>query len=214
MDYYRGAMNPTIKEVRRATVEDVPKLVELWKSEQLPWQELEKRFKEFQVTVAADGGVTGALGLQIAGLEGQLHSEAFLHEEQADFLRDKLWERMRILSANHGLVRLWTPLAAPFWHTNGLKPPDKDGMARLPAAFGTAKSPWRMVQLKEETSPAISIEKEFALFQEAEKRDVQRLFHRAKVMKMIALVAAILVILLVIAGAYFMFRARQQLAPR
>lgn len=207
-------MNPTIKEVRRATVEDVPKLVELWKSEQLPWPELEKRFKEFQVAVTADGVVTGALGLQIAGLEGQLHSEAFLHEEQADYLRDKLWERMRILSSNHGLVRLWTPLTAPFWNTNGLKPSDPERMARLPAAFGNAKSPWLMVQLKEETTPAISIEKEFALFQEAEKQDVQRLFHQAKVMKTIALIAAILVILLVIVGAYLMFRARQHLGPR
>jgi N-acetylglutamate synthase-like GNAT family acetyltransferase len=207
-------MNPTIKEVRRATVEDVPKLVELWKSEQLPWQELEKRFKEFQVAAAADGGILGALGLQLSGLEGQMHSEAFLHEDQADLLRDKLWERMRILAGNHGLVRLWTPLAAPFWHTNGLKPPDKDVMARLPAAFGDAKLPRLVLQLKEQSAPAISIEKEFALFQEAEKQDVQRLFHQAKVLKMVALVVAILVALLVLVWAYLMYRARQHLGPQ
>lgn len=207
-------MNPTIKEVRRATVEDVPKLVELWKSEQLPWPELEKRFKEFQVAVAADGGLVGALGLQIAGTEGQMHSEAFLHEEQADYLRDKLWERMRILAGNHGLVRLWTPLAAPFWRTNGLKPADNDMMVKLPAAFGDAKLPRLVLQLKEQTAPAISIDKEFALFQESEKQDVQRLFHQAKVMKMIALVVAIVVVLLVFVWAYLMYKARHQLGPR
>ncbi len=204
-------MNPTVKEVRRATVEDVPKLVELWKAEQLPWPELEKRFKEFQVAVSPDGDILGALGLQIAGPEGQLHGEAFLHEEQADALRDKLWERMRNLAGNHGLVRLWTPLAAPFWHTNGLATPDKETIPRRPAAFGDAKLPWRVVQLREETATAVSLDKEFALFQESEKRDVQRLFHQAKVMKGIALVVAMLVVLLVLVWAFFLFQARQKL---
>jgi len=207
-------MNPTIKEVRRATVEDVPKLVDLWKSEQLPWPELEKRFKEFQVAVAADGGILGGLGLQIAGSEGQMHSEAFLHEDQADFLREKLWERMRILAANHGLVRLWTPLAAPFWHTNGLKPADQDVMVKLPAAFGEAQQPRLVLQLKQQEAPAISIDKEFALFQEAEKQDVQRLFDQAKLLKKVALVVAIVFVLFVLVAAFLWFRARQHLGPR
>jgi N-acetylglutamate synthase-like GNAT family acetyltransferase len=204
-------MNPTIKEVRRATVEDVPKLVELWKSEELPWPELEKRFKEFQVAVAADGGILGALGLQIAGTEGQMHHEAFLHEDQADFLRDKLWERMRVLAGNHGLVRLWTPLTAPFWHTNGLKPAGQDVIAKLPAAFGAAKLPRLVLQLKAQEAPAVSIDKEFALFQEAEKQDVQRLYHQARVLKKIALVVAILFVLFLLVSAFLWFRARQRM---
>src|SRR5260221_8194674 len=100
------------QQIRRATVEDVPKLVPLWQQENLPWQDLEKRFKEFQV-VAEGPEVLGAVGLQIAASEGQLHSEVFAHHEQADALREKLWERSKIVAANFGLVRLVTQLTTP-----------------------------------------------------------------------------------------------------
>ena len=68
-------------QVRRATVEDLPKLVPLWQAEQLPWAGLEKRFKEFQVVEMPDGEVVAAVGLEIAGTEGRLHSEVFAHPQ-------------------------------------------------------------------------------------------------------------------------------------
>ena len=64
-------------QVRRATVEDLSKLVELWKQEDLPWENLAKRFQEFQIVESVDGELRGAIGLQITGSEGRLHSEAF-----------------------------------------------------------------------------------------------------------------------------------------
>ena len=36
-------------QVRRATLEDLPKLIALWQKEFLPWEVLEKRFTEFQI---------------------------------------------------------------------------------------------------------------------------------------------------------------------
>src|SRR2546426_5938551 len=97
-------------QVRRATVEDLAKLVPLWKAEDLPCDELEKRFKEFQVLESAGGALLGAVGLQIAGSEAHLHSEVFARPDEADSLREKLWERAHVLANNHGLVRVWTQL--------------------------------------------------------------------------------------------------------
>ena len=48
------------QQVRRATVEDLEKLVPLWQQENLPWEDLEKRFKEFQVVEGAGGELLGA----------------------------------------------------------------------------------------------------------------------------------------------------------
>src|SRR5687768_5666141 len=101
-------------QVRRATIEDLPQLVELWQAEQLSVADCEQCFKEFQV-VEEGGKVTGALALQISGGEGLLHSEAFAHPEQADALREKLWERARMIACNHGLFRVWTQLTVPYW---------------------------------------------------------------------------------------------------
>src|SRR5947208_15870874 len=77
------AMTAPNQQVRRATVEDLQKLAALWKQENLPAQDLEKRFKEFQVVEGEGGGILAAVGLQIVGPEGRLHSEAFAHPEQA-----------------------------------------------------------------------------------------------------------------------------------
>ena len=204
-------MIPTIKEVRRATVEDVPKLVQLWKDENLPWPELEKRFKEFQVAVSDKGDVMGVLGLQIAGLEGRAHSEAFEHEEHADLLREKIWDRLTTVANNHGLVRIWTALAAPFWHTNGLKPPPAELLARLPAAFGNANEPWLMVQLREEPAPNASIDREFALFQQAEKDDMARLQRQAKALKVAAAVVALVVLGFAVVWIFKLVKVKKQL---
>src|SRR4051812_28406856 len=94
------------QQVRRATVEDLRKLAALWQQENLPPQDLEKRFKEFQVVEGEGGELLGALGLQISGHEGRLHSEAFAHAEEADSLRELLWERAKIVATNFGLIRL------------------------------------------------------------------------------------------------------------
>ena len=99
-------------QVRRATIDDLQQLAQLWEEEHLPKETLEKRFKEFQLATGEDGQILGAIGLEISGLEGHLHSEAFAHPEHADDLRNLLWDRLQIQAQNHGLVRIWSRLAA------------------------------------------------------------------------------------------------------
>ena len=193
-------------QVRRATIEDLPKLRLLWEQEGLSWQELEKRFKEFQIVEGAGSKVIGAIGFQITGLEGRLHNESFILPEEADAAREKLWERTQVLAKNHGLVRVWTQLNSPFWHANGLKFASAEDAAKLPAAFAGSPAPWLFVQLKEEAAPAASLDKEFAMFKEAEQERTQRLFRQAKVMKMLAALIVVVVFLLALVWALFFVR--------
>src|SRR5437773_781501 len=102
--------------VRRATLDDVKTLSALWQTMRFPSGELEKRVTEFQVAESTDGKLLGALGLQIAGRQGRLHSEAFSDFALADTLRPLLWERLQAVASNHGLVRLWTQERTPFWN--------------------------------------------------------------------------------------------------
>lgn len=195
--------------VRRATVEDIPKLVPLWQQDSLPWQELERRFKDFQVVEGPGGEVLGALGLHIHGHEARLHAEVFAHPEQADELREVLWERAQVIAKNHGLVRLWTQLATPFWHRSGFQTPSADTLAKLPGTFGGIQDAWRFVQLKEEAPASISLDKEFALFRESEKEQTEKLFRQAKTLKVIAAIVAILVCLLIVVWAITFFKAQR-----
>ena len=200
-------MTTSNPQVRRATIEDLPKLVPLWEQELLPVPELEKRFKEFQV-VEADGELLGAVGLQVAGSEGRLHSEVFAHPEQSDALRALLWERAQVVAANHGLVRLWTQLATPFWNHSGFRYAGADQIARLPSSFGGSPQPWQYLQLRDEAAAPVSIDKEFALFKQMEKERTDKMFRQAKVLKLIAAVVVMTVFALLAFWVITWFRAR------
>ncbi|HON07435.1 MAG TPA: hypothetical protein PLW02_04960, partial [Verrucomicrobiota bacterium] len=95
-------------KVRRAVVDDLPQLIHLWKSDNLKWQDLEKRFTEFQVAVDSQNTILGAIGLHINGRDALMHSEVFLHFDMADKIRDLIWKRIEVIALNHGLVRIWT----------------------------------------------------------------------------------------------------------
>lgn len=202
------------QQVRRATVEDVSKLVHLWQQENLPSESLEKRFKEFQVVEAENGELLGAIGLQINGQEALLHSEAFLSPEHSEFVREKVWERAQIMAKNHGLIRVWTQFHAPFWRGNGFQQPREDALQKLPPAFGPAQSPWLVIQLREDTAAPISLDKEFALFKEAEREQTEKMFRQAKVLKFIAIGIALLVAVLVMVWAVYFLMVQRKMSKR
>jgi len=200
-------------QVRRATVEDIARLVPLWQQEDLPWQALEKRFKEFQVVEEPGGELLGALGLEISGTEGRLHSEVFAHPEQADALRDLLWERIQVVARNHGLVRVWSQFATPFWHHSGFQYASAEVLTKLPAAFGDGGQPWQMVQLRDEAAAPVSVDKEFAAFKEMERENTQKMLRQAKVLKMVAAVIVMAVFVLVALFFFSWIKARSHM-PR
>lgn len=203
-------MTTPTPQVRRATIEDLPKLVALWQQDNLPCPDLEKRFKEFQVVEAQPGEIAGALGLQIAGQEGRLHSEVFAHAEQSDLLRQLLWDRAQVLAQNHGLVRLWTQLSTPFWGASGFRYAPPETLAKLPPPFNDGAKPWQFLQLKDNTAP-VSIDKEFAMFKEMEKEKTEKMLRQAKVLKLVAAGLVVLVFVVVLVGFFAWFKTRAQL---
>jgi N-acetylglutamate synthase-like GNAT family acetyltransferase len=201
-------------QVRRATIEDIPQLLTLWQQESLPGTELEKRFKEFQVVQGPGGEVLGTIGLQISGNHGRLHSEALLHPEQGDALRQKLWDRVALVAQNFGLVRIWVQSEAPFWHTIGFAPAGAELMPKLPAEFVGSPGGWQTLQLKEDVAPIASIDKEFALFREAERERTEKIFRQARVLKLLAAVIAVAVFALVIVWAFIFYKNYRGAQPR
>ena len=105
--FFAAMTDPNV-QVRRATIEDLAKLTELWQQEGLPAEEFARRFQEFQVVELAGESMLGAVGLKVAGTEGWLHSEVFGAPEFGDLVREQIWERVQIVAKNHGLVRVWT----------------------------------------------------------------------------------------------------------
>jgi hypothetical protein len=202
------------QQVRRATIEDVPKLVPLWKEEHLPWEALEKRFKEFQVVDGEGGELVGAIGLGISGTEGRLHSEVFARQDLADTLRELIWERIQVVAKNYGLVRIWCQFTTPFWNRSNFQyAEDSLQAAKLPQAFAGNPAPWRFLQLREESGPTLSVDREFAAFKELEKQNTDRLFQQAKMLKVFAGIVVMAVCILVVVWIFAWMKARGT-APR
>ena len=197
-------MTPPNYEVRRATVEDLPALRALWQAADLPAADLEKRVAEFQV-VASGAQLVAALGLQTAGLHARIHSEVFTDPVSADLHRDLLWTRLQNLARNHGLVRLWTQDAAPFWTALQFIPASGEVMPRLPAAFAAAGA-WLTLQLKDEAAAGTNVDREFELFKQASAAERAETLRRARVLKLVAVLISIAVLGFVVFGAILYFK--------
>jgi N-acetylglutamate synthase-like GNAT family acetyltransferase len=183
-------MTPPEFSVRRATVEDLGGLKQLWERARLQVLDLEKRLTEFQLAVTPDGDLLGAIGLQIVGKAGHIHSEAFTLPEQGESLRAALWERLRNLARNHGLVRLWTREEASFWLQAGFTEAKADLLTKLPAVFGDPHRRWLALQLKEDTTPTLSLEQEFEIFQQASRASSEAVMAQARKLRTLANVIA------------------------
>jgi hypothetical protein len=191
--------------VRRATLDDLGALRPIWESMRLPVANLEKRLTEFQLAEDLSGNIVGAVGFQIAGRYARIHSEAFSDFATTDAVRPLFLERVQALAMNHGIVRLWTQEQAPFWKQNGFVSAGDEILKKVPEAWANADSSWLTLPLKDEQT-IISMEKELAMFMEAERLRTSRAIQHARTLKIIATALAILLAIFVIGVGIYMLR--------
>lgn len=190
--------------VRRANVDDLPGLKLLWEHAHLQVLDIEKHLTEFQLVATPESDLVGVVALQVDGKHGRIHSEAFTRPEYADDARPLLWERIQNLARNHGLIRLWTLEASPFWHHLGFELADRPTLEKLPAKFGDRKHRWFTLALRDESAQALSIEKEFELFQQSQRTDTERVLTQARRLKAVALLLTLVVAGIALAGLFFL----------
>ena len=202
-----GGVNLSNYRVRRATLDDLGQLTALWQSMQYPTEGLARHITDFQVAEGADGKLLGAVGLQITERQGRVHSEVFSDFALAEHLRPLLWDRLHAVAINHGLLRVWTREAAPFWHHCGLLKADAEVLEKLPAAWRGPSSGWLTLKLREDLETVVSLDKEFALFMQSEKQRTERVFQRARTLKtIVTLIAVALLIAAAVWGVRIFMR--------
>ncbi len=197
--------------VRRAVVDDLAALTQLWRDAHMPEGQLEKNFTDFQVIEDAEGRIQGALALEISERSGRVHSEAISNFALADTLRPLLWVRINGVAHNHGLHRLWTQETAPFWKKDvGFAVPPDDVKSKFPEAFGTLDDSWAMLRLREEGADPEVIERQFAAFREAERARRERLLSNVAPLKWIGLVIAAVLLLIGLASLLHVLAASRR----
>jgi hypothetical protein len=87
-------------------------------------------------------------------------------------------------------------------------------LPKIPDAFTTVPGVWFYFQLRDEVPQDVSIDKEFAIFKEAEREQTERVFRQAKILKVVAAGLAVMLFLLVIVFAFYLIRAQKKRSQR
>lgn len=191
-------------QARRATLDDLPRLKELWALMRLPDTDLERQLTDFQVVTDETGLVVGTVAFQISLRHARIHSEAYEDFGLAEYARPVLWARIQTLATNHGLARLWTQEQSPFWSRNGFQPAPEEALEKLPSNWDRFSTSWLTLKLKDEDTLA-SLDKEFALFVESEKQQRGQLLSQAKIVKTVIVAGLILFAIALSVAAIWLF---------
>jgi N-acetylglutamate synthase-like GNAT family acetyltransferase len=212
-DFYFRDMTDEQYVTRRATVEDLPQLIALWRLEQLPADILEKRFTEFHLVADAGGRVLAAIGIQLAGTQGLMHSESIAMAEMSDAMREMLWGRLQVIIKSNSLERLWTRLHSHYWRALGFQRATAEQLKMLPAKFAQGEGPWNIKSLSAADANA-AFEREMAELKAMQQREIARTQQRAQLMKRVAMGVVVVVCLIGMAFVIALIKYGPQLFHR
>jgi N-acetylglutamate synthase-like GNAT family acetyltransferase len=196
---------PAMKKltVRRATVDDLPALKSLWTTAHLAADELEGRLTEFQI-IEADGEFAGAVGVQISRQHARFYAEDFTDFSVADAARELFWERIQTLAANHGVFRIWTQEASPFWPRWGLQTANAETLERLPDEWKNLDGRWLTLELKNEDAIKAALGNQLVGFMDAEKKQTAAVAAQARKIRTIFTVLFFAIGILCFAIAFYL----------
>lgn len=194
------AMNSVNCQLRRATVDDLGALRQLWEKAGMPIAVFEKNLTEFQIATSDEGTLLACAALEINSQQGRIYGEAYGSESQRADLQDKVWDRLQSVARNHGLWRLWILDPSGLWRTRGFQPADQALLKKIPEQFGSASDGWLSLGLREEISPDISLDREFELFKRSQQEMTERAFRQAQGLKVFATMLATIVVI----GAFWL----------
>ncbi|MGA3180659.1 MAG: hypothetical protein ABSF38_09980 [Verrucomicrobiota bacterium] len=185
-------MNPSgSHRTRRATTDDLAQLQALWGEARFAVEELEKRFTEFQVAADRQGSIAAAIGLQLSGSQGHIHSETFADFALTDTLRPLLWQHLQVVAQSYGLYLLWTRETAPFWRKDaGFSQAPPELLAKLPPELGAPGPGWLALRLREEGAEPEALARQFELFKIAEQEKREKILRRARALRILGTLLA------------------------
>lgn len=189
--------------LRRAVVDDLPALRQMWGSAGFPAHSLEKRFTEFQVIEQPQKGIAGAIGLHIEGSHGQIHSESYASQQDKELFRQTLWDRLQNVAHNHGLTRVWVLNGDAFWKDHGFQRAVGDLPQQIPPSFGDPQDPWMSLQIRDEPDVLEALEREMTLFEQQREQRSENLRRTARILRLLAALSAFAVLLLILILIFF-----------
>ncbi len=181
-------------QARRATVDDLPALLELWQATGLPGEQLEQFLTEFQLVTDEQGALCAAVGLLIHEQDGLIHSEAIAAGANAAACRAALWRRTQIVVRNQGIARVWTPEDDPFWITNGFQLATSAEIAAMPTAIANPDIKWFLHRSIDPSRAKQIVNEQLAIWEASRLQEREDFTRTIGSLRSVALLAAALII--------------------
>jgi N-acetylglutamate synthase-like GNAT family acetyltransferase len=193
-------MEPPTLESRRATADDLGALEFLWSQSGLPATELAEFLSEFHVVTDPDGQILHAIGLLVEGDQALLHSEALSAPQfvEPDACRAAVWKRLRILTRNQGISRIWTQEDAEYWRVSGYQLISESQLPRDLPSFVQREAGWWMHQSPDAAQTDLLVQREFALWKTQREQESQILKQRVKLLWVVAFGVFALALILIL----------------
>lgn len=209
---YFSPMEQPVFLGRRATLDDLPALRQLWEQERYDADALEPRVTEFQVAHDAEGTIIGAIGMKREGEQGVVHHEAFADFGVADQLRAVIWERFKTLAKNYAMARVWMQDCVHYWKEIGFDEADEEVLEQLPPELGEREGNWFTIVLRNDPfadGSALARQQEM-LFRAALKEETEKTMRQAKLVRGLALTFSIVLFIVICIAGFYLYKYQQR----
>ena len=189
---------------RRANVDDVERLHELWERHDFDTIPLEQRLIEFQVAVDEYDEIHAAIGIRLNQRQALFHHECW-SAEMTPQLRRELAAHALVVAERMQAWRIWILQDDVHWAEMGFDSVPPDHRENLPQGFGDWKADWKALKLKPDIASDENLARQFELLRIQSSESNEKLEKTGKLMKVLSyfLVAAIGVSVLIAALLYF-----------
>lgn len=187
---------------RRATVDDLPQLTELWEAAHCYTADLEKRLTEFHIVVDRHHQrILAAIALHTYQKAALLHSEVYGDPMNQDLYRDMLWPRFQKLARTFGASRIWTKEIGTYWRRVGFTLATPEMLEKLPNfPIRTENNiPWQALTLYDENDVQTALKEKYveALVQQ-QKDETATFAHQLRILRNVVVVLGISIIALML----------------
>lgn len=200
-------------ESRRAVVQDLGPLQDLWSAAGLPADELGGFLGEFHVVTDAEGRVLHSIGLLVEGDEALLHSEALAPESlhEPDACRSTAWRRLRIIAKNQGVRRIWTREDADYWATCGFQAVLARDLPDPLPTFVPKEDGWWVYRHPEPAQADLMVQREMALWKTQREQEAENFQRRLVTFRVVAFGLFALAMILLLAFLFYASRFKGNL---
>jgi hypothetical protein len=113
-----------------------------------------------------------------------------------DACRAALWKRLRILSRNQGISRIWTREDAEYWRISGYQSVPESQFPQEVPSFVQREEGWWSYQSPDPIQSDLQVKREMALWQTQRELEKQNFQQRVKALRAVALGLIVVVIAL------------------